>query len=184
MLIFKRQTYLIIMSSLNRPRDDIYTDVAAMDLVDVYTESQSDPVVNSLLKKFYYTMKEPSYIDWKINTSGKVKDDEERRDLLRYKLESIRRCERISKYLDENGIGLNSFNVWNRKFTKKSNKKSLDQSSIPDWIRRCSAKMAEDDEDLDAIRNEEVENDSKRALLKPIKSKDNEKKPKKNETDN
>lgn len=172
------------MSSMNRPKDDIHIDVSTMDLVDVYTESQSDPCVNSLLKKFYYTMKEPSYIDWKMNSSGKVKDDEERQDLLRYKLESIRRCERISKFLDENGIGLNSFNAWNRKFAKK-NKRGVDQSSIPDWVRKCSNKMNDDnDDDLDAIHDDVVENESKRALLKPLKSKDNEKKPKKVETDN
>lgn len=173
------------MSNINRPRDDIYADVASMDLVDVYTESQTDPNVNSLLKKFFYTMKEPSYIDWKINNSGKVKDDDERRDLLRYKLESIRRCERISKYLDENGIGLNTFNAWNRKFAKKINKKSIDQSTIPEWIRKCSHKnIVDDDDDLETIHDDVAENESKRALLKPLKLKDNEKKPKKVESDN
>ncbi|EDR26171.1 hypothetical protein EDI_192720 [Entamoeba dispar SAW760] len=170
------------MSNMNRPRDDIYMDVASMDIMDVYTEAQSEPNVNSFLKKFYYTMKEPSYIDWKINNSDKVKSDEDRQDLIRQKLESIRRCERISRYLDENSIGLNSFNTWNRKFAKKYNKKTVDQSTIPDWVRKLSRKHTEE-VDVDDIHDEEIENESKRALLKPIKSKDSEKKPKKAETD-
>ncbi|BFU20505.1 hypothetical protein EHI8A_144290 [Entamoeba histolytica HM-1:IMSS-B] len=169
------------MTNMNRPRDDIYMDVAAMDILDVYTEAQSEPNVNAFLKKFYYTMKEPSYIDWKINNSDKVKSDEDRRDLIRQKLESIRRCERISRYLDENNIGLNSFNAWNKKFAKKCNKKTVDQSTIPDWVRKSSRKQAEE-VDVDVIRVEENENESKRALLRPLKSKDEEKKPKKVET--
>ncbi|EDR27936.1 hypothetical protein EDI_294370 [Entamoeba dispar SAW760] len=172
------------MSNINRPKDDIYSDVASMDIADVYTESQVDPNVNSFLKKFYYTMKEPSYIDWKINNSERVKTDDERRDLIRYKLESIRRCERLSRFLDESGIGMNSFNAWNRKFAKKTNKKMIDQSTIPDWIRKSSRKFIDDDDDVNCVREEELENESKRALLKPITSKDNEKKPKKVELDN
>ncbi|EDR26901.1 hypothetical protein EDI_324720 [Entamoeba dispar SAW760] len=171
------------MSSFNRVHDDIYTDVASMDLVDVYTESQIEPSVNGLLKRYFYLMKEPSYIDWKLNNSDKVKTDEERQDLIRNKLESIRRCERISLFLDESGIGLNSFNAWNRKFAKKKGLKSVDQSTIPDWVRKYSHKneMVVDDDDVD-VDEEISEQKSKRALLKPLKSKDEEKKPKKAET--
>ena len=166
------------MSFFNRPHDDIFNDVASMDLIDVYTESQSEPGINGFLKKFYYTMKEPSYIDWKLNSSDKVKTDEERQDLIRNKLECIRRCERISRYLDENGIGLNSFNNWNRKFNIKKDKKCINQDTIPEWIRKYSKKNDVGD-DIACIDDEVNEQKSKRALLKPVKSKDEEKKPKK-----
>ncbi|EDS89063.1 hypothetical protein EHI8A_145770 [Entamoeba histolytica HM-1:IMSS-B] len=158
------------MSNMNRPKDDIYADVASMDVMDVYTESRADPNVNSFLKKFFYTMREPSYIDWKLNNSDKIKNDDERQDLLRQKLESIRRCERMSEYLDEINIGLASFNSWNRKFAKKLNQKTINQSTIPEWVRRCSSREKEI-----AV----VEERERGALLSVSEKGDKEKKPKK-----
>ncbi|EMS11827.1 hypothetical protein KM1_216100 [Entamoeba histolytica HM-3:IMSS] len=167
------------MTNYSRPHDDIYQDVASMDLVDVYTESQVEPSVNGLLKKFYYSMRDPSYLDWKLNNSDKVKTDEDKQDIIRNKLESIRRCERISRYLDECGIGLNSFNIWNRKFMKKSNKNRNSDMTIPEWIRKCSNKKCLDD--VEKIVNEEEEHEAKRSLLRQL-PKEGEKKPKKVET--
>ncbi len=182
------------MSSFNRPHDDIYYEVSGMDLFDVYKEAQNEPVVNGLLKKFYYAMRDPQYLEWRLNNDQRVVSDEMRQDILRNKLESIKRCERISKYLDEQGIGLNTYNTWSKRFNKKNNKKEIEQSTIPEWIRKSSKRCSDDKsieveeidvaKEIDNLANGEAleEMKAKRAMLRPSKKSDLEKKPKRNES--
>ncbi|EKE40349.1 hypothetical protein ENU1_093140 [Entamoeba nuttalli P19] len=169
------------MSKIGRVHDDIYYEVAGMDIMDVYTESREEPAVNSLLKKFYYCMKDPQYCDWRLRDDARVDSDELRQDIIRNKLESIRRCERISRFMDENGININSFNTWNKKFAKKV-ARAVNQTSIPDWVRKNSKKCDDVTTDERVVADEIIENDAKRSMLKPVKRGDEEKKPKNPET--
>lgn len=175
------------MSSFNRPRDDIFETVAAMDLADVYKDAQCDPNVNPFVKRIYYLMKEPQYLEWKINNDPKVVDDDAREDILRRKLESIKRCERISQFLDEQNIGLNTYSAWSRKF-KKDSTKPINVITLPEWVRKHSNKC-KDDIDDDKITDAEhlANNDnldemkSRRAMTRGLKKDATEKKPKKAE---
>ncbi|EKE37536.1 hypothetical protein ENUP19_0342G0010 [Entamoeba nuttalli] len=161
------------MTNFYGNRDDIHYEVLSKDIADVYIESQRDPEVNTFVKKLYYTMKEPSYMDWKMNSSGKVEDDEERSRILRSKLESILRSERLSQFLDENGINLNAYNTWVKKKFSKGVKKEMKTVDLPEWVRRYSKKRKDEDAD---------EDEEQGALLKNNKYPDEEKKPKKAET--
>ncbi|EKE38411.1 hypothetical protein ENUP19_0093G0046 [Entamoeba nuttalli] len=176
------------MSGFNRPRDDIFETVAAMDLADVYKDAQCDPNVNPFIKRIYYLMKEPQYLEWKLNNDPNVVDDDAREDILRRKLESIKRCERISQFLDEQNIGLNTYSVWLRKFKKNSTKLN-NVISLPDWVRKHSNKC-KDDIDADKIigagcltdNDNPDEMKSRRAMTKGPKKDATEKKPKKPES--
>ncbi|EDR22541.1 hypothetical protein EDI_088260 [Entamoeba dispar SAW760] len=176
------------MFNFKRPHDDIFDDVAAMDILDVYQESQLEPQVNGLLKKFFYTMKDPQYLEWKLNNDQNITTDEAREDLIRNKLESIRHCERISKYLDEQNISLNSFSTWNKKFAKKRSK-AVVNGTIPEWVKAHSKKckdgadveIKEVNDEVGRLVNGEAleEMRNKKSMLKPVKKSDIEKKPKK-----
>lgn len=176
------------MSGFNRPRDDIFETVASMDLADVYKDAQCDPNVNPFVKRVFYLMKEPQYLEWKINNDPKVVDDDAREDILRRKLESIKRCERMSQFLDEQNIGLNTYNAWLRKF-KKNSSVPVNVVTLPDWVRKHSNKCKIDVDD-DKSDNAELlasgdnldEIKSRRAMTKGPKKDATEKKPKKPET--
>ncbi|EDR30194.1 hypothetical protein EDI_349790 [Entamoeba dispar SAW760] len=163
------------MSSFTGSKDDIHYNVLSKDLADVYMESQREPDVNTFVKKLFHTMKEPSFLDWKLNVSGKVSDDAERGTIIRSKLESILRSERLSQYLDENGISLNSYNAWVKRKYGKTAKKDMRMVDLPEWVRRYSKKNMDDLDEDDKERS---------ALLGDSKKGDEEKKPKKPENDN
>lgn len=163
------------MTSFVGTKDDIHYTVLGKDLADVYMETQREPDVNSFVKKIFHTMKEPSFLDWKLNVSGKVTDDSERGVIIRTKLESILRSERMSQYLDENGISLNSYNTWVKRKFGKTAKKEMKMADLPDWVRRYSKKRMEGVDDEDEERS---------ALLNDVKKSEEEKKPKKPENDN
>ncbi|EMD44135.1 hypothetical protein KM1_203470 [Entamoeba histolytica HM-3:IMSS] len=179
------------MNSFKRPHDDIFEDVAAMDILDVYQEAQMEPRVNGFLKKFFYTMKDPQYLDWRLNNDQKVNTDEMREDIIRNKLESIRRCERISDYLDEQNISLNSFSTWNRKFSKRR-AKAVVNGTIPDWVRAHSKKCREGDveeikggvNEIESLSTKESLEEKKalKSMLKKYGKEEVEKKPRKTET--
>ncbi|EMD45552.1 hypothetical protein KM1_198290 [Entamoeba histolytica HM-3:IMSS] len=180
------------MSSFKRPHDDIFEDVATMDILDVYQEAQMEPRVNSFLKKFFFTMKDPQYLDWRLNNDQRVNTDEMREDLIRNKLESIRRCERISNYLDEQNISLNSFSTWNKKFSKKRAKVVVN-GTIPEWVKAHSKKCQEGDvkeikggvEEIGSLSTNESLEEMKalKSMLKQYKKDEVEKKPRKTETE-
>ncbi|EDR23965.1 hypothetical protein EDI_010080 [Entamoeba dispar SAW760] len=162
------------MTSFTGTRDDIHYTVLNKDLAEVYMETQREPDVNTFVKKLFHTMKEPSFLDWRLNVSGKVNDDAERASIIRSKLESILRSERLSQYLDENGISLNSYNAWVKRKYGKTVKKDMKMCDLPEWIRRYSKKIED-------FGDDEKERD---ALLGDVKKIDEEKKPRKPETDN
>ncbi|EDR25488.1 hypothetical protein EDI_273460 [Entamoeba dispar SAW760] len=163
------------MSNFAGNRDDIHYDVLSKDIADVFMESQREPDVNSFVKRLYYVMKEPSYLDWKLNVSGKIEDDTEKSVVLRSKLESILRSERMSQFLDENGVNLNSYNAWVKKKYGKCAKKDIKMIDLPEWVRRYSKKKRDDFDDDEKERG---------ALLGNGKNSDEEKKPKKPESEN
>ncbi|EDR25247.1 hypothetical protein EDI_120650 [Entamoeba dispar SAW760] len=180
------------MAARGRVHDDIYEEVESMDIADVYKDSQLDPNVNSFMKRVFYLMKEPQYLDWRLNSDTRVETDEMRCEIIKNKLESIKRSERLSRYLDEQGISLNSFNVWNRKFSRKGNKVPINNMTIPEWVRKQSKKCSEDVTEIQEkneverlVSNEALdEMKSRRAMTRSLPKKSDEKKPKKPEVDN
>ncbi|EDR29944.1 hypothetical protein EDI_316420 [Entamoeba dispar SAW760] len=179
------------MNNFRRPHDDIYNEVGSMDILDVYQDAQVDPQVNSFLKTYYFTMRDPQYLEWRLNNDTKVTTNEMREDILRNKLEAIKRCERMSLFLDEHNIGLATYKAWCKKFNKKSGK-SVVNGTIPEWVRSHSKKCQDGDiekigdgsDEVDKLVNNEAleEMKARKSMLKPHKKEEAEKKPRKVES--